>query len=194
MRRCRELLQRRDVVGDPDAAPMGGDDEISVARMDQDVVGAHRRIVVHELLPVPAAIERDEQPELGAHVEQILVLRILSDDLHVSVLRQVVRQRLECLAVIARDEHVGLQVVAAMAVHRHVGRGRIEVRCVNPRDPILMIRWQIWQVLSNFRERLPAVAAHLQVAVVGSSPDDPGHHGGFGDRDDRAVRHDSVVL
>ena len=41
--RRRELLQRRDVVRDPDAAAVGRDDQIVVARMDQDVVGAHRR-------------------------------------------------------------------------------------------------------------------------------------------------------
>ncbi len=88
-RRRRELLQRRDVVGDPDAAPVRRDDQVVVARMDQDVVDARRRKVVHELLPLLAAVERDEQPELGADVEQVPVLRILAHDLDVAERRQV---------------------------------------------------------------------------------------------------------
>src|SRR5918996_6073112 len=59
----RPLLQRRDVVRDPDAPAMRGDDEVIVTGMDEDVVGAYRRKVVHEFLPLLSAVERDEQPE-----------------------------------------------------------------------------------------------------------------------------------
>ena len=68
------------------------DDQIVVARMDQDVVDARGRQVVHELLPALAAVERDEQAELRADVEQILVLRILAHDLDVAERRQVARR------------------------------------------------------------------------------------------------------
>ncbi len=130
--RRRELLQRRDIVRDPHAAPVRRDDQIVVARMDQDVVRADRRVVVHELLPGLAAVERDGQPELRSHVEQVLVLRVLADDLDVAGLRQGARHALEGFAEVARDEHVGLQVVAAVIVHRHVGRSLIEVRGLDP--------------------------------------------------------------
>jgi hypothetical protein len=58
----RELLQRTDVVRNPDSTRVSGDDEVAVARMDQDVVDARRRQVVHELLPLPAAVERMWSP------------------------------------------------------------------------------------------------------------------------------------
>ncbi len=127
----RELLQRRDVVGDVDAASVRRHDQVAVARVHEDVVGAYGGIVGHELLPLLAAVERNVQAELGADVEQILVLRILADDLYVAERRQVARDALERRAVIARDEDVGLEIVVAVAVHRHVGRPAVEVRRVD---------------------------------------------------------------
>src|SRR6185312_7743757 len=51
-----ELLERRNVVGDPDAPPVRRDDDVALRRVDEDVVGAHRGIIVHELFPVLAGV------------------------------------------------------------------------------------------------------------------------------------------
>src|SRR5262245_57481358 len=53
----RQLLQRRDVVHDPDAAPVRGNDEVRVARMDEDVVHGDGRQIPVELRPTLSAID-----------------------------------------------------------------------------------------------------------------------------------------
>src|SRR5262249_52479759 len=100
-----------------DAPAVRADDHVGLAWMNEDVVGAHGGIIVHELLPVLAAVERCVEAELGADEEEILVLRILLHDLNVAVGRQIVRDALERAAVIARDEEVRVQIVAAVAVY-----------------------------------------------------------------------------
>ena len=123
----RPLLQRRDVVRYPDAPAVRGDNQVVVTRVNEDVVGAHRRIVAHEFLPLPAAVERDEQPELGPGIQQVPVLRILANHLDVPVRRQIAGDRVERLAEVVRDEHVWFQVVVPVPVHRHVRRARVEM-------------------------------------------------------------------
>ena len=116
-----------------------------------------------------------------------MVLRIFANDLHVAVGRQVARDALERLPVVPRDEYVRLQVVAAMAVDRDVRGAGVEMRRVDPRNPVLMVRGQPRQVSADFREVRPAVAAHLQVAVVGARPDDARQYWRFRDGNDRAA-------
>ena len=106
---------------------MRGDNQVVVTRVDEDVVGAHRRIVAHEFLPLPAAVERDEQPELGPGIQQVPVLRILANHLDVPVRRQIAGDRVERLAVVVRGEHVWFQVVVPVPVYRHVRRARVEM-------------------------------------------------------------------
>ena len=48
-----QLLERGDVVDDPDAPAVRADDQVVVARVHEDVVDAHRRQARHEPLPLP---------------------------------------------------------------------------------------------------------------------------------------------
>ena len=130
---------------------------------------------------------------------RFVILRILAHDLQVAVRRQVARDILERLAVVARDEDVRMEIVAAMSVDRDVRGRRVEVRRVDARDPERVVAReralrQARDVLADFRERRAAVAAHLQVAVVRARPHDARHHRRLGDGDDRAVRREAVVL
>ena len=81
-----------------------------------------------------------------------------------------------------------------MPVDRHVRGARVEVRRLDARDPIEMVRWKPGHALPDLGEGLPAIAAHLHVSVIGPRPDHPGHHGRLVDRDDRAVGPHAVVL
>ena len=56
-----------------------------LARMNREVAHGHVRQVRRELRPLPAAVERDEQPELGADEQQIRVDEILLDDVGVAL-------------------------------------------------------------------------------------------------------------
>ena len=119
---------------------------------------------------------------------------IFANDLHVAVRGQIARNALKGPAVVVRDEHVWPEIVTAVPIGRNVrGRG-IEMRRINPRDPVEMIRRQPRQVLSDLGEVHAAILADLDIAIVGSGPDDAGQDRRFGDRDDGAVGDDAVVL
>ena len=156
----RELLQRRHVVRDPHAATVCCDDQIVLARMDENVVGPHGRVVAHELLPLFAAGQRDEQSEFGSDVQEILVLRIFANHLYVPERRQIVRDALKGRAVVVRDEDVGLQIVAAVAVHRDVGGRRIEERVFTKQEGA-RTRRETWP-------RRKAVGIRAEAAALGA--------------------------
>src|SRR5690606_11787923 len=83
-------------------------------------------------------------------------------------------------------------VVAAVAVERDVGGGRVGVRGLDARDVVLARA--AGNVAPDLGPGRAAVAADLYVAVVRADPEDAGHDGRLGDGDDRAVRADAVVL
>ena len=68
----RQRAQRRDVVDDPDAAAVRGDDQVVVARMNRQVANRDvRQIAALVLRPLRAAVERNPQPEFRAEEEQV---------------------------------------------------------------------------------------------------------------------------
>ena len=71
------LPQRRDVVEDPEPAPVRRRDEIVV--LDDDVPHGRRRHVQPQRLPVSAVVERDIDRALGGGEQQALLLRILTN-------------------------------------------------------------------------------------------------------------------
>ena len=74
----RGHLPQRRHVENPQAAAVRGGDDLAGRRVNGDFVDRHRRQVVVDLRPRTAAIERREQRELGAAVEQIRVLDVLA--------------------------------------------------------------------------------------------------------------------
>ena len=57
------------------------------------------------------------------------------------------------LSVVARDEQIRLQVIVSVTVDGDVSRAGVEVRGVDARDPVDVIRGQPWHVLSDLGER-----------------------------------------
>src|SRR5262245_9816633 len=106
---------------------MRGDDQVAVTRMDQDVISPDGRIVVHELLPATASVQRDKQTELRASEKQIQVFGILAHHLNIARRRQGSGNVLEGLAVVMGDENVWLEIVTAVTVNSDVCRRRVEV-------------------------------------------------------------------
>ena len=73
-----EFAQRRDVVNDPDAAAVRGDDQRRFAGLNGDV--AHRdvgKFVALVLRPLLAAVERNPQPEFRAEEQAGWAIRCL---------------------------------------------------------------------------------------------------------------------
>src|SRR5947207_116144 len=132
----RELQERRDVVGETEAAAIAGDDQIAVARMHENVVRANGRISVHERLPLLAGVHGNEKPEFRSRIQELPILRVFAYYLDVTARRKGARDAGEGPAVVPRDEDIRLEIVGAMAVHGDVRSSRVEVRRINARDPI----------------------------------------------------------
>ena len=118
-----ELLQRGDVVQDPEAPPVGGNHQIVEVLLDRDVVDRRMRQVALERLPQLAIIERDVERVLGAQVEEPAPNRIFLDPVGIAErrLRNPRHDQLPGLAVVGRLEDPGIAVVHLVAVHRHIG-------------------------------------------------------------------------
>src|ERR1051326_1462666 len=74
----RELLERRDVVHDPERPAVRGDDEIAL--LEREIVDRHDRQIELQLLPVGAVVGREPHAALGPRDEQTTPLRILAHD------------------------------------------------------------------------------------------------------------------
>ena len=78
--RVGRLAQGRDVVEDPQAAAVRRGDEVVVAGVDEEVVEGDRGHVQAEVGPARARVAAVVDAELGAEEEQVLVDRVLADD------------------------------------------------------------------------------------------------------------------
>src|SRR5687768_5807843 len=136
--------------------------------MDQDVVDADRRHTRHERLPNLAAVLRDKQTKLCADVQQILILRILLDDVDVPPLRQIINDRSPGSPVVFRHEHVRLHVVKPMTINREITSSRVVTRRFHARDMVSVSDAR--HVLADVGPGGAAVSTDLNVAVVSSDP------------------------
>jgi hypothetical protein len=80
--RLSQPFKRRDVVDDVDAAAMRANNEIVLARMNDNVMDGHGGDVVLELRPYPACIGGVERAMLGADEEEIPISWMLPYHLH----------------------------------------------------------------------------------------------------------------
>ena len=121
---ARDLPQRRDVVEDPDAAPVRADDQVVV--LDDEIAHRRRRHVQPQRLPVVAIVERHVDLRLGSGEEQPLALRILAHDADRRAAGNAVDDLLPRLAAVVRAVDVRVHVVEPQRVHRRIRRERIE--------------------------------------------------------------------
>ena len=123
----RQLVERRQVVQDPEGTALGGQDQILL--VDHQVGDRRHREVELQRLPVPPVVERDEHPVFGAGVEESLPVRVLAHHPHELVGRDPVRpvgEEFPAFAEVVGTEHVGPEVVEPEADHRDEGApGRV---------------------------------------------------------------------
>ena len=129
------LAQGRDVVEDPEAPAVGRGDEVVVARVDEEVVDGDRGHVQRQAGPARAAVAAEEDPEFRAQEEEVLVDRVLADDVDGLAVGDAGGDGRPGLAEVGRLEDVGLEVVAAVAVERHVAGALVEARGLDPAAP-----------------------------------------------------------
>ncbi len=117
------LADDREIVEDPEAAPLRRGDEVVLA--DGQVGDWHGRQVQVERLPVVAVVEGDEHAALGAGIQQSPPLGILAHDAYEVVLRQIVVDLVPVIAVIRHLVDVRPEVVHLVAGYRDVDRAGI---------------------------------------------------------------------
>src|SRR5664280_2743228 len=167
----REGAERREVVHDPDPAPVRRDDEVLLARLEREVAdGDGREIAALELGPGLPRVERDPEPELGPEVEEAGPDGVLLDHVRPAAdARRRAGDPLPRLPGVARRVDPRRHVAEGVPVERRV-RGAVRVRSgLDPRDPAR--GRQARNVLHEVRPRRAAVARELEVAVVGPDPD-----------------------
>ncbi len=182
----RERAQRREVVHDPDAAAVRGDDQVVLARMDQQI--PHRdagEVAALELRPALARVGRDPQPELGPAEEQARLHRVFLDDLGVAA-HALLRadDARPALAEVRRAIDPRRHVAEGVAVESRIGGGRVEAARLDPAHPgsrrQIPPRGEVAPVLA-------AVARELHAPVVGAHPDEALVLGRLADRVDAGV-------
>ena len=133
----RERAQRRQVVDDPDAASVRRQHQIAVARMDLEISHRHaRELAAAELRPVPAAVEGDEESQLGSEEEQVLLQRVLLD--HVRITAQGSGGTADahpCLPEVLRAVHPRRHVPEVVPVERRVRSARLVPARLDPAHP-----------------------------------------------------------
>ncbi len=72
---------------------------------------------------------------LHANIQQIFILRILSNDFDVIVSGQAIDDLFPRFAIIRCHESMRCEVIAAVMIDRHEGRARMVFRCMNFGDP-----------------------------------------------------------
>ena len=118
----RHLLQRQHVVHDEEPAPHRREHEVAV--VDADVGHRRDRQVLLERLPVGAVVERDEEAELGARVEQPLAARVLADHARGEVVSGCRSSRRSAASTSSRSRRSG----RCRAASRRAGSGRRRCR------------------------------------------------------------------
>src|ERR1700761_1152655 len=77
----RQLLERGEIVENPDRSAMCSDDQIVLARMNLQVKHRNSREIVLELLPILATIKGDKQTKLRSGKQQVLIAKVFHDDM-----------------------------------------------------------------------------------------------------------------
>ena len=180
-RRIARLPQRRDIVQNPERAPVRGQHQV-VAVNDQ-VVHRRRRQIQLQRFPVCARIVRNKNAGFRSGEQQAFALRIFPHGAHERAFRDALHQQFPGLAVIRGGVNIGPQIVVGVPVHRHPGGAGIERRGIDLADlaPFGHL------LRRHVRPILAAIASDVHQPIVGARPDQALRQRRFGHREDGVV-------
>ena len=170
--RFLQLLHDGD-VHDPDRAAKGPDDEIALARLEDERAHHGMGKVSFPSRPVLARVDGHEEPRLGADVEHARVVWIFTEDVGRSPFGKIVSQARPRCTEARRAKDIGTVVVEIVEVEGDVGGSGVGSRGLDLGDDSLPVA-SIRQVGVDAGPAVPAVAAHVNRAVVGPGPQDVG--------------------
>src|SRR5438093_3136108 len=137
-------------------------DQVVLARMSRDIAHGDRRQVPGKLSPLPAAIDRNKQPELGSNKKQIAIDAVLANHMRVA-LDRVRCERIPRLSEIGGLEDVNLHVAGLMVIERDVSSSAIEAARLDAGAP--RIPGQARDVPNDVCPRFAAVARDLKIPI-----------------------------
>src|ERR1700686_5205729 len=185
----RQLAQRSDVIDDPDAAAMCREYEVIVARLDRKITHGHcRKVPTFELRPMYAAVDRDPQAKLGAEKQQLRIDGVFLDDVRVAAYALGILpadQRPPGLSKGGCRINVRRHVAESVPIKSDIGAAGCECARLDPAYP--SVPGNTRHIADDIVPMLPAIAGQLQVAVIGTDPDQPARHRRLADRIDRGV-------
>src|SRR5207247_7841439 len=80
-----QRAQRCDVINNPDAAAVGRQNKLVVARLNRQIAyGNGGEMVAFKLRPVFSSVDRDPKSELGAEKKKIRLNQVLLDEVRVT--------------------------------------------------------------------------------------------------------------
>ena len=167
---------------------MRAGNELSVARMNDQVVYRCGTQSAHEALPRLTAVDRYIRAHVGTYEQQILILRVFADHMHEIGLTsgQVVHDGRERAAEVRGHEHVRRVIVVAMIVERHIKRRTVKMRRLDARH--VAAGRHAREVLRHFFPLRAISAREPHASVVGTSVEQARAHRRFIERHHRAER------
>src|SRR5262249_53873400 len=163
---------RRDIVNDPDAAAVGGQDKVGFTGMDNDIAySGCREVAAFVLRPLFAAIDRNPETEFCSQKEKIRINGIFCDHVGISAPAAFLNgERRPGSAVVSGLVSIWLQVSEGVAIKRGVRRALIEQAGLNARNPGVF--GQTGHLVYDVRPGFTAIAGNLKIAVVSANPDE----------------------
>ncbi len=187
----RHLLQRVDLVENPDPATVRAEDEVVVPRMDDEVVERHGREIEAQPTPVGSPVPGVEQPELGSDEQHLRIAGVLPRGAEHSIGGQVADDGGPRLAVVARPVQVVRKIVVPVVVDRDVHRSLVVAGRFDARDPRHLREPR--HAVRHVGPGPPVVERDLDVPVVGADIQHARPQRRFGDRGERGEIGDAVV-
>ena len=184
------LLDGLEMVEHPDRSAVRRDEHRVVARVNGDLVHTHGGEVRAQPAPARTAVEREEDPRLGARIEHVGVARVFRERVH-DLTSEAAVNTAEGRAEVGGHPHIRAVVVLAVIIHRHVGGAGVEARgdhfgdVRSTREPSEAVR--------HVGPGGAPITRHLYHAIVRASPDHAGLLRRLGERDDRRPDLNAVV-
>src|SRR5215211_7485647 len=134
-----QRAQRCDVINNPDAAAVGRQNKLVVARLNRQIAyGNGREMIAFKLRPAFSSVDRDPKSELGAEEKKIGLNQVLLDDVCVTANAFRVlwcNKRRPRFAVISCLENVRLHLAKRMSIKRGISRACVEIAGLDPVHP-----------------------------------------------------------
>src|SRR5215467_1522235 len=112
----RELLERCEIVQNPDRSSVCSHDQIVFLWVNVNVINSGIGQTQPQQIPMRSLVPGDISPIFESGVVQVGVMAVLTDDVSANVLRQITCDRRPTAAVIGGAIEIGFEVAQVMSI------------------------------------------------------------------------------